>query len=255
MKDSHRQQLLLGFHAVRARLRNEPASIQTVFIDRARQDARLRALTAELQAAGCSVSMESGRQLDRLAKGQRHQGVLALADYREASVRYEELLDGQGFMVFLDGVTDPHNLGAVLRTAEASGARAVVAPKDHSAPLNEVATRVSAGASESLPYVQVTNLVRAIEQAQDKGYWALAFADEAGLSFYDQTLADQPHLLIFGSEDKGIRRLVREQADALVSLPMMGRVLSLNVSVACGVACYEMLRQRQAAKQAKPWSF
>ncbi len=199
--------------------------------------------------------MESGRQLDRLAKGQRHQGVLALADYREASVRYEDLLDGQGFMVFLDGVTDPHNLGAVLRTAEASGARAVVAPKDHSAPLNEVATRVSAGASESLPYVQVTNLVRAIEQAQDKGYWALAFADEAGLSFYDQTLADQPHLLIFGSEDKGIRRLVREQADALVSLPMMGRVSSLNVSVACGVACYEMLRQRQAAKQAKAWSF
>jgi 23S rRNA (guanosine2251-2'-O)-methyltransferase len=251
MKDSHRQQLLLGFHAVRARLRNEPASIQTVLIDRDRQDARLRALTAELQAVGCSVSMESGRQLDRLAKGQRHQGVLALADYREASVRYEDLLDGQGFMVFLDGVTDPHNLGAVLRTAEASGARAVVAPKDHSAPLNEVATRVSAGASESMPYVQVTNLVRAIEQAQDKGYWALAFADEAGLSFYDQTLADQPQLLIFGSEDKGIRRLVREQADALVSLPMMGRVSSLNVSVACGVACYEMLRQRQAAKQTK----
>ncbi|MGA0004295.1 MAG: 23S rRNA (guanosine(2251)-2'-O)-methyltransferase RlmB, partial [Burkholderiaceae bacterium] len=229
MVSSFSQQVLLGFHAVRARLRTEASSIQSVLIDRDRQDARLKALTAELQAAGCSVSLESGRQLDRLAKGQRHQGVLALADYREPSLRYDDLLDGQGFMVFLDGVTDPHNLGAVLRTAEASGARAVVAPKDHSAPLNEVAVRVSAGASETLPYMQVTNLVRAIEQAQDKGYWALAFADEAGHSFYDQNLIDQPHLLIFGSEDKGIRRLVREQADALVSLPMMGSVSSLNV--------------------------
>ncbi|MFZ9081412.1 MAG: 23S rRNA (guanosine(2251)-2'-O)-methyltransferase RlmB [Burkholderiaceae bacterium] len=248
MASSFSQQVLLGFHAVRARLRTEASSIQSVLIDRDRQDARLKALTVELQAAGCSVSLESGRQLDRLAKGQRHQGVLALADYREPSLRYDDLLDGQGFMVFLDGVTDPHNLGAVLRTAEASGARAVVAPKDHSAPLNEVAVRVSAGASETLPYMQVTNLVRAIEQAQDKGYWALAFADEAGHSFYDQNLADQPHLLIFGSEDKGIRRLVREQADALVSLPMMGSVSSLNVSVACGVACYETLRQRQVKR-------
>ena len=246
MTSSARQQVLLGFHAVRARLRNEAASIQSVLIDRDRQDARLKALSAELQAAGCSVSLESGRQLDRLAKGQRHQGVLAFADHREPSLRYEDLLDGHGFMVFLDGVTDPHNLGAVLRTAEASGARAVVAPKDHSAPLNEVAMRVSAGAGETLPYMQVTNLVRAIEQAQDNGYWALAFADEAGSSFYQQSLADQPHLLIFGSEDKGIRRLVREQADALVSLPMMGSVSSLNVSVACGVACYELLRQTQA---------
>jgi 23S rRNA (guanosine2251-2'-O)-methyltransferase len=110
--------------------------------------------------------------------------------------------------------------------------------------------RVSAGAGETLPYMQVTNLVRAIEQAQDKGYWALAFADEAGSSLYQQSLADQPHLLIFGSEDKGIRRLVREQADALVSLPMVGSVSSLNVSVACGVACYELLRQTQA-RQAK----
>ena len=248
MTPSARQQVLLGFHAVRARLRNEAASIQSVLIDRDRQDARLKALSAELQAAGCSVSLESGRQLDRLAKGQRHQGVLAFADHREPSLRYEDLLDGHGFMVFLDGVTDPHNLGAVLRTAEASGARAVVAPKDHSAPLNEVAMRVSAGAGETLPYMQVTNLVRAIEQAQDKGYWALAFADEAGSSFYQQSLADQPHLLIFGSEDKGIRRLVREQADALVSLPMMGSVSSLNVSVACGVACYELLRQTQAGQ-------
>jgi 23S rRNA (guanosine2251-2'-O)-methyltransferase len=112
--------------------------------------------------------------------------------------------------------------------------------------LNEVAVRVSAGASETLPYLQVTNLVRAIEQAQDKGYWALAFADEAAESFYAQSLAEQPHLLIFGSEDKGIRRLVREQADVQVGLPMMGSVSSLNVSVACGVACYEMLRQRRA---------
>ena len=250
MTSPARQQVLLGFHAVRARLRNEAASIQSVLIDRDRQDARLKALSAELQASGCSVSLESGRQLDRLAKGQRHQGVLAFADHRESSLRYEDLLDGHGFMVFLDGVTDPHNLGAVLRTAEASGARAVVAPKDHSAPLNEVAMRVSAGAGETLPYMQVTNLVRAIEQAQDKGYWALAFADEAGSSFYQQSLADQPHLLIFGSEDKGIRRLVREQADALVSLPMMGSVSSLNVSVACGVAFYELLRQTQA-RQAK----
>ncbi len=250
MTSSARQQVLLGFHAVRARLRNEAASIQSVLIDRDRQDARLKALSAELQAAGCSVSLESGRQLDRLAKGQRHQGVLAFADHREPSLRYEDLLDGHGFMVFLDGVTDPHNLGAVLRTAEASGARAVVAPKDHSAPLNEVAMRVSAGAGETLSYMQVTNLVRAIEQAQAKGYWALAFADEAGSSLYQHSLADQPHLLIFGSEDKGIRRLVREQADALVSLPMMGSVSSLNVSVACGVACYELLRQTQA-RQAK----
>ncbi|MFM1880688.1 MAG: rRNA (guanosine-2-O-)-methyltransferase RlmB [Pseudomonadota bacterium] len=254
-------QCLLGFHAVRARLRAAPETIREVWVDQSRRDGRLKALLTELAQAGISLRPQSSAQLDARAGGERHQGVLALAQPREMPDDLETLLetcltpaedrpairDAGGrpstpFFLFLDGVTDPHNLGAILRTADAAGVVAVVAPKDHSAPLSPVAIRVAAGAAEQVPYLLVTNLNRAIEQAQDRGYAVWGLDDSADETVYDLDLSG-PVVMVLGAEGKGLRRLVRSHCDGLVRLPMVGSVSSLNVSVACGVACYERLRQ------------
>lgn len=242
-------QPLLGFHAVRARLRAAPETLREVWVDRDRRDGRVKALLAELAAAQVKVHLGSSHQLEAHAGGQRHQGVVGLALARRLADDLPSLLQqtaGQTapapFLVFLDGVTDPHNLGAILRTADAAGAAAVVAPKDHSAPLSSVATRVAAGAADQVPYLQVTNLNRAIEQAQAAGFFVWGLADEASQSLYSIELTG-PVVLVFGAEGAGLRRLVRENCDGLIGIPMRGSVSSLNVSVACGVACYERLRQ------------
>jgi 23S rRNA (guanosine2251-2'-O)-methyltransferase len=157
----------------------------------------------------------------------------------------ESLKPKDQWLVLLDGVTDPHNLGAVLRSCDGAGAAAVVAPRDKSAPLNDVAARVSAGASDHLTYLQVTNLARAIEELQQADYQVIGLAGEATDSIYDADLTGRI-ALVFGAEGEGMRRLTRERCDTLVRLPMEGSVESLNVSVACGVCCYEALRQRRA---------
>lgn len=241
--------ILLGFHAVRARLRAAPDTITEVWIDQDRRDGRLKALLAELSQAGVQVRPQPTNRLDEKAAGERHQGVLALAQPRALPDDLETLLEQSltsgapaPFFLFLDGVTDPHNLGAILRTADAAGVVAVVAPKDHSAPLSAVAARVAAGAAEQVPYLQVTNLNRAIEQAQDHGYFVWGLDDEAPQTLYALDLTG-PLVMVLGAEGKGLRRLVRSHCDGLVRLPMVGSVSSLNVSVACGVACYERLRQ------------
>lgn len=242
-------QPLLGFHAVRARLRAAPETLREVWVDRDRRDARVKALLAELAIAQVKVHLGSAHELEAHARGQRHQGVVGLALARRLADDLPSLLQqiaGQTapapFLVFLDGVTDPHNLGAILRTADAAGAAAVVAPKDHSAPLSSVAIRVAAGAADQVPYLQVTNLNRAIEQAQAAGFFVWGLADEASQSLYSLDLTG-PVVLVFGAEGAGLRRLVRENCDGLIGIPMRGSVSSLNVSVACGVACYERLRQ------------
>lgn len=242
-------QPLLGFHAVRARLRAAPETLREVWVDRDRRDGRVKALLAELAVAQVKVHLGSSHELEAHTGGQRHQGVVGLALARRLADDLPSLLQqtaGQTapapFLVFLDGVTDPHNLGAILRTADAAGAAAVVAPKDHSAPLSSVATRVAAGAADQVPYLQVTNLNRAIEQAQAAGFFVWGLADEASQSVYSLDLTG-PVVLVFGAEGAGLRRLVRENCDGLVGIPMRGSVSSLNVSVACGVACYERLRQ------------
>ncbi len=229
---------LLGFHAIRARLKAAPDSVLRIVFDGQRKDHRLNALLKLADQSGTKCVSESTLVMDRLAKGQRHQGVLAFAKPREQPDSLSALLDqmeglptAQQWLVVLDGVTDPHNLGAILRSADAAGAAGVVAPRDKSAPLNEVAARVSAGASDHLPYLQVTNLARA-------DYRVIGLAGEAQASLYKIDLTGRI-ALVFGAEGDGMRRLTRERCDELVRLPMQGSVESLNVSVACGVVCYD----------------
>ena len=241
---------LLGFHAVRARVRAAPETIARIVFDGQRKDARLSSLLKAAEAASIRVVSESSLQMDRLAKGQRHQGVLAIATRRPQPDSLSDLIDQMEtlkpvdqWLVVLDGVTDPHNLGAILRSCDAAGAAAVIAPKDKSAPLNDVAARVSAGASDHLTYLQVTNLARAIEELQQADYMVIGLAGEASKSIYETDLKGKI-ALVLGAEGEGMRRLTRERCDLLVRLPMKGSVESLNVSVACGVCCYEALRQR-----------
>jgi 23S rRNA (guanosine2251-2'-O)-methyltransferase len=251
MKTSAAEICLLGFHAIRARLKTAPDSISRIIFDGQRRDARLNALLKQAEQSGIKNISESALTLDRHAKGQRHQGVIAFAAPRAQPDSLSALLEEMEsfkprdqWLVLLDGVTDPHNLGAVLRSCDGAGVAAVIAPRDKSAPLNDVAARVSAGASEHLTYLQVTNLARAIEELQQADYQVIGLAGEATQSLYDTDLTGRV-ALVFGAEGEGMRRLTRDRCDVLVRLPMEGSVESLNVSVACGVCCYEALRQRR----------
>lgn len=242
---------LLGFHAVRARLRSAPATISRIVFDGQRRDSRLTGLLRLAEQSGVRAVADAPQALDKLAHGQRHQGVLAIAARRAQPDSLSDLLSSvenmpvdDQWMVVLDGVTDPHNLGAVLRVADAAGAAAVLAPRDRSAPLSDVAVRVSAGASDHIPYLQVTNLARAIDELQQAGYTVIGLAGEADSSLFEADLRGRI-ALVLGAEGEGMRRLTRERCDVLVSLPMRGAVESLNVSVACGVCCYELVRQRR----------
>lgn len=243
--------LLYGFHAVMARLRQTPDSFKSLYVDRSRDDTRVRDLLKLAQQQKVQVVRADPSRLDRMAGGRRHQGVVAQVETRVKSMDLPALLESlegreqPGFVLLLDGVTDPRNLGACLRSADGAGVDAVIAPKDHAAPLTDVALHTASGAGESVPYILVTNLVRAIETLQDAGFMVYGLADEASEPLYE-TVFRGPVALVMGSEDKGIRRLVREQCDALISIPMQGSVSSLNVSVASGVVVYEVLRQRLA---------
>ncbi|MBU3725099.1 MAG: 23S rRNA (guanosine(2251)-2'-O)-methyltransferase RlmB [Burkholderiaceae bacterium] len=241
---------LLGFHAVRARLRSAPETISRIVFDGQRRDARLNGLLKLAEQVSVKTVADSATAMERLAKGQRHQGVLAIAARRPQPDSLSDLLEQMEvlkpvdqWLLVLDGVTDPHNLGAILRSADAAGAAAVIAPRDKSAPLNDVAARVSAGAADHLPYLQVTNLARAIEELQQADYQVIGLAGESEQSLYAADLKGRI-ALVLGAEGEGMRRLTRERCDILVRLPMMGSVESLNVSVAAGVCCYEALRQR-----------
>ncbi|NBT34392.1 MAG: 23S rRNA (guanosine(2251)-2'-O)-methyltransferase RlmB [Betaproteobacteria bacterium] len=242
--------LLLGFHAVRGRLKSAPKTIHQLWMDETRKDARLKALAAECEVLGLPVRLVSSEQLDQMSKGERHQGVIARAERPALAADLHDLLaslpdaPADVLLLLLDGVTDPHNLGAILRTADASAVAGVLAPKDRSAPLNEVAARVSSGGSDWVPYIQVTNLSRAIEALQDEGFHVVGLDGDATASLYDVSLRGRI-ALVLGAEGEGMRRLTKEHCDTLARLPMMGEVESLNVSVACGVACFEVLRQRR----------
>jgi 23S rRNA (guanosine2251-2'-O)-methyltransferase len=191
-------------------------------------------------------------RLDGLAKGTRHQGVVALALEQELAVDVNELLDdleeaGQvPFLLILDGVTDPHNLGACLRSANAAGAHAVIAPRDRAVGLNATVSRVACGGAESTPYITVTNLARTMRMLREREVWLVGTSDQATHTFH-QVDARRPMAWVMGAEGEGMRRLTRETCDELVSIPMMGAVESLNVSVASAVCLYETLRQRSQA--------
>ncbi|HXG27260.1 MAG TPA: 23S rRNA (guanosine(2251)-2'-O)-methyltransferase RlmB [Nevskiales bacterium] len=238
--------LVAGWHAVFAALRGGAA--RQVWLRRGREDRRSAELQALARERGVPLQLVEGSELDRRAPDVNHQGVLAQVNAGRAlgEPDLEALLDGLGhapFLLVLDGVQDPHNLGACLRTADAAGVDAVIAPRDRAVGLTPVARKAAAGAAEVLPFIQVTNLARSLRELQQRGIWVIGAAGEAGQSLY-QTDLKGPLALVLGAEEKGLRRLTREHCDLLVRIPMRGSVESLNVSVAAAVCLYEALRQR-----------
>ena len=238
--------ILFGFHAVTVRLKTAPESIVELHVDTSRRDARMRQFVDRAQAAGVRLVDSDDARLTRLAGGPRHQGVVARVNPLPQSHSLDDVLDqvdGAPLVLVLDGVTDPHNLGACLRVADGAGAHAVVAPKDHAVGLNATVAKVASGAAETVPYLMVTNLARSLNELKERGIQVVGTAEDAGQTLYDLDLTG-PVALVLGAEGPGMRQLTRKTCDELVSIPMCGAVESLNVSVASGVCLYEALRQR-----------
>ncbi|WP_114417427.1 23S rRNA (guanosine(2251)-2'-O)-methyltransferase RlmB [Marinospirillum perlucidum] len=238
---------VFGIHAVTSLLKHRAGQVSELWVQQGREDARLQALVEEAGQLQIPVVTKEREQLDQQTAGV-HQGVLAWAQPRQAGSEKDledllENLEATPLLLVLDGVTDPHNLGACLRSAEAAGAHAVITTKDKSAGLNPTVRKVACGAAETLPLIQVTNLARTLRSLADYGIWILGTAGETPTQVYQADLA-RPLALVMGAEGKGMRRLTREHCDQLVALPMAGEVSSLNVSVATGIVLYEAVRQR-----------
>ena len=247
---SREPRVVAGFHAVLARLRAEPAAVLEIFLDEARQDARAKDLAAVAERCGVRLMRVPAKRLDGFASGGRHQGVVARIEVRHAGESLDDVLDaiaGPPLLLVLDGVTDPHNLGACLRVANAAGTHAVVAPRDRAAGINPTVSKVASGAAESTPYVMVTNLARALDEIKERNIWVVGA--EAGAP-QDLYAANLPEAIawVLGAEGAGMRRLTRERCDLLVRIPMRGQVESLNVSVAAGVCLFESVRRRSLRK-------
>jgi len=244
-------QTLFGFHAVTVRLKTSPRSVLEVHVDPQRRDQRMRQLVARAQDAGVRLVESDDGRLRSLAGNDRHQGVVARVDALVRSHSLDETLeavDARGepaLVLVLDGVTDPHNLGACLRVADGAGAHAVVAPKDHAVGINATVAKVASGAAETVPYFMVTNLARTIAELKERDIRVVGTAEDALRSIYELDLTG-PVALVFGAEGSGLRQLTAKSCDELVHLPMRGAVESLNVSVASGVCLYEAARQRMA---------
>ena len=238
--------LIYGFHAVSAKLRHAPESVLEIYLSGDRKDARVKKFIAQAEAAGARILQSEGDKLDGMVGTRRHQGVVAKVDATRREIKLADVLDSldeNALILVLDGVQDPHNLGACLRVADAAGAHAVVAPKDRAVGLNATAIKVASGAADTVPYITVTNLARALREMQDAGVWIVGAAGEADKSIYD---IDQkvPVAWVLGAEGDGLRRLTRDTCDALARIPMHGSVESLNVSVASGICLFEARRQR-----------
>lgn len=236
-----------GIHAVTTLLQRSADQIVEIWVQKGRHDNRMQRLLAMAEEQGLSIMDVDKGLLNQKVEG-NHQGIVAWR--KPAQGRSEkhlpdllDAIDGAPFILVLDGVTDPHNLGACLRTADAAGVHLVIAPKDKSAPLNATASKVACGAAEAVPYIQVTNLARTMKELQERGIWIGGTAGEATQSIYQQSLTG-PLALVMGAEGSGMRRLTREHCDFLVNIPMAGEVSSLNVSVATGVCLFEAVRQR-----------
>lgn len=240
---------IAGINAVSAALEHDARHVREVWLEAAGKNPRLAPVEAAARAAGIAVRRVNAQALDDLADGVRHQGVMAR--YAAARSLDEDdlpgVLDGvqQPLVLLLDGVQDPHNLGACLRSAAAAGVTAVVIPKDKSAPLNATVRKTSAGAADRIAVVRVTNLARAMKQLKEAGVWLVGLAGEAERSLYAHDLTGAVGI-VMGGEGEGLRRLTREQCDFLAHIPMPGRIESLNVSVATGIALFEAVRQRLA---------
>jgi len=239
-------EIIFGFHSVESLIRNDPINILQLLVEKNRHDKRIKQLIDYAESQGISVEYLKKTDLQKQADSHKTQGV---AVRYKASAKIEGkslediLLKDNVFLLVLDGVTDPHNLGACLRTADAAGVDAVIVPKDRAAGLTPVARKVACGAAESMPFFQVTNLARTLKQLKDNDVWITGTAGEADVNLYDAPLTGKL-ALIMGAEEKGLRRLTRENCDQLIKLPMAGQVESLNVSVATGVCLFEAVRQR-----------
>jgi 23S rRNA (guanosine2251-2'-O)-methyltransferase len=235
-----------GLHAVTARLRHRPQAIRGILVDSSRQDARMRRLMEAAAAAGVKVEAVDGRRLDELARDARHQGVVALVDSGSPALTLEDVLDGlqeRALLLVLDGIQDPHNLGACLRVADALGVHAVLAPRDRAVGITPTVEKVASGAAATMPYLMVTNLARTLRELKDRGVWVIGTAQRAAKPLAECDLS-LPVALVLGAESDGLRRLTAETCDELVAIPMLGTVESLNVSVAAGICLYEARRQR-----------
>jgi 23S rRNA (guanosine2251-2'-O)-methyltransferase len=237
---------LFGFHAVLARLRADPESVVEILLDETRQDARSKDLAAAAGRAGVRLMRVTPARLDGFAGGGRHQGVVAQVHERRSRIGLEDLLDTLSeppLLLVLDGVTDPHNLGACLRVADGAGAHAVIAPRDRAAGINATVSRVASGAAETMPYYMVTNLARTLDELKEREIWIVGADEHAQTDLYAASLP--PAIAwVLGAEGEGMRRLTRERCDTLVRIPMSGAVASLNVSVASGICMFESRRRR-----------
>lgn len=239
--------ILFGFHVVGVRLKTAPQSVHEVHVDSTRRDARMRQLVERARAADVRVVDSDDARLTQLVGNPRHQGVAARVDPLPQVHSLDDLMDaveGPPLVLALDGVTDPHNLGACLRVADGAGVHAVLAPKDHAVGLNATVAKVASGAAETVPYFMVTNLARTLGELKERDIRVIGTSDQAQQSLYDVDLSG-PVALVLGAEGSGMRQLTGKTCDQLVRLPMKGAVESLNVSVASGICLYEALRQRE----------
>lgn len=243
-----KSKFIFGFHAVTARLRHEASSVEEIYVDSGRQDRRMLELISAAKGAGVRVIPVDELRLANMVGTRRHQGVVAKAGEISLARNLDELLDaieGPPLILILDGITDPHNLGACLRVADGAGAHAVIAPKDRAVGLNATAAKVASGAADNVPYITVTNLARTMREIKERDIWVIGTSDDAEKNLYQADFRGAGGVaLVMGSEGEGMRRLTRETCDLLVSVPMFGSVESLNVSVASGICLYEARRQR-----------
>ena len=238
--------VLFGFHAVGVRIKTAPQSVVEVYFESTRRDARMRQFLERAKESGVRLIEADGMRLAKLAGSHGHQGVVAKVEAIPQVHSLDDLLDsveGPPLLLVLDGITDPHNLGACLRVADGAGAHAVIAPKDHAAGINATVAKVASGAAETMPYFMVTNLARTLGELKERSIWCIGTSDDAPRTLYQADLK-APTALILGAEGQGMRQLTRKTCDELISIPMRGGVESLNVSVASGVCLYEALRQR-----------
>jgi 23S rRNA (guanosine2251-2'-O)-methyltransferase len=246
-------ELLIGINSVEAALEHDAGNVLELMFDGGTDNARVKELVEIARKHGIRPQPLPKTAIERMADGERHQGIVAR--YRAPPPKTEDDLDAlitaagnNALFLILDGVTDPHNLGACLRSAEAAGVTAVIAPKDRAASLTATVRRASAGAADRVPLISVTNLARALKVLKDHGVWLTGLAGEGTQTLYDVDLRG-PVGIVMGGEGDGMRRLTRESCDFVALIPMLGKVESLNVSVACGIALFEALRQRTAKKK------
>ncbi|MDA8225035.1 MAG: 23S rRNA (guanosine(2251)-2'-O)-methyltransferase RlmB [Betaproteobacteria bacterium] len=238
--------LIYGFHAVTARLRSQPTSVEEIYVDAQRQDARMRDLQEQARQLGIRIVPLESRRLDGMAGGPRHQGVAARVSMAQVPRHIDDVLQhatGPILLLVLDGIQDPHNLGACLRIADAMGANAVIAPRDRAVGLTPTVAKVASGAADTVPYLTVVNLARALREIKEYNVTVIGTDGDAETTL-PATDASGSVAWVMGAEGSGMRRLTREHCDVLVRIPMYGTVASMNVAVSAGICLYETRRQR-----------